>query len=199
MPALNMAIRKLPWVRRSQRHGVWYIPWGRDSYGYEGALLALRLLATIDIGILLRYLDKRAFVQSTLAPPASRSDDQPTARPSFQHKLPAETAAWQLSRENQQALNRYVEQIKLKAYSASTVRTYRNEFIELLYLLKNKPVHTLTTVELRRYVVYCFEKLKLKETTLHSRINALKFYFEQVLGVKSFFGKSPGQKAFAVA
>jgi integrase/recombinase XerD len=79
----------------------------------------------------------------------------------------------------------------LKAYSPSTIQTYRNEFLQLLKLLKQKPVSELTSGELRRYFLYCFEKLKLTENTLHSRINAIKFYFEQVLGRERFFWEIP--------
>ena len=43
-------------------------------------------------------------------------------------------------------------------------------------------------------MVYCYEKLKLTENTLHSRINALKFYFEQVLGRNKFFWELPRPK-----
>jgi len=41
---------------------------------------------------------------------------------------------------------------------------------------------------------YCAEKLKLSENTLHSKINALKFYYEQVLGREKFFGKYQGRR-----
>lgn len=45
-----------------------------------------------------------------------------------------------LSKENLLALGKFLEQLKLKAYSPSTIRTYRNEFLQLLQLLKkNRP------------------------------------------------------------
>jgi len=43
-------------------------------------------------------------------------------------------------------------------------------------------------------LIYCFEKLHLSENTLHSRINAIKFYFEQVLGKEKFFWEIPRPK-----
>jgi integrase/recombinase XerD len=63
-----------------------------------------------------------------------------------------------------------------------------------LQLLKNKPVNDLTPDDLRRYFLFCFEKLRLTENTLHSRINAIKFYFEQVLGREKFFWEIPRPK-----
>ncbi len=95
---------------------------------------------------------------------------------------------------NQPALLRLIETLQLKAYSPSTVRTYRNEFAQLLYVLKNSPVDELTPSRLRDYFLYCLNTLKLSENTLHSRINAIKFYFEQVLKRERFFFEIPRPK-----
>ena len=102
--------------------------------------------------------------------------------------------AWGLSADNLKALNTFVQQLKLKAYSTSTIRTYRKEFLQLLVLLKNKSVNKLTPDDLRRYMVYALGKQGIKENTAHSRLNALKFYFEQVLGREKFFWEVPRPK-----
>ena len=61
--------------------------------------------------------------------------------------------------------------------------------VELLKITQiQKPEH------LKRYLVYCYEKLRLKENTLHSRINAMKFYYEQVLKREKFFWEIPMPK-----
>ncbi len=97
---------------------------------------------------------------------------------------------------NQPALQRYVE--TLKAYSQSTLRTYRNEFAQLLYVLKAVSVDTLDAERLRSYFLYCSNTLKLTENTLHSRINAVKFYFEQVLHREHFFVDIPRPKKASI-
>lgn len=61
----------------------------------------------------------------------------------------------------------------LKAYSKSTIKTYLNEISQFLYRLGNIPADDLKAEHLKKYLVFCFEKLKLSENTLHSRINAL--------------------------
>lgn len=86
------------------------------------------------------------------------------------------------------------QRLKLKAYSPSTIKTYLNEMSQLLQAIKNIPADSLAPEHLKRYLVYCFEKLQLKENTLHSRINALKFYYEQVLGREKFFWEIPRPK-----
>ena len=42
--------------------------------------------------------------------------------------------------------------------------------------------------------MYCYEKLRLTENTLHSRINAVKFYYEKVLKREKFFWEIPRPK-----
>jgi integrase/recombinase XerD len=95
---------------------------------------------------------------------------------------------------NQPALEKLIGTLQLKAYSPSTLRTYRNEFAQLLYVLKTTPVDSLDAERLRSYFLYCVNTLKLSENTLHSRINAVKFYFEQVLHRERFFMDIPRPK-----
>ena len=96
---------------------------------------------------------------------------------------------------NLDALKRMHDLLLLKSYSPSTVRTYCVEFSQLLYLLKDTHVDTLTPERLRSYLLYCATTLKLSENLIHSRMNAIKFYFEQVLRrEKVFFYEIPRPK-----
>ena len=111
--------------------------------------------AAIDSSALKAYLQKRKQAVAAAAPLAVNK---------AKTMLNLISPAWKLSKENLIALEKFMEQLKLKAYSPSTLRTYRNEFIQLLQLIKKKPVNELTTDELRRYFVYCFEKLQRQKT-----------------------------------
>ena len=97
------------------------------------------------------------------------------------------TVISQIHPVNQAALKRMHELLLLKAYSPNTIRTYCIEFAQLLYILKETSVNTLTPERLRSYLLYCTTKLKLSENVIHSRMNAIKFYFEQVLRRDKFF------------
>lgn len=99
-----------------------------------------------------------------------------------------------ISAVNQHVLPAMRERLLLKAYSESTIRTYLSEMAQLLGLLKDNQADSLTPDRLKRYLVFCYEKLRLKENTLHSRINAMKFYYEQVLGRAKFFWEIPRPK-----
>ena len=179
---LDMAIRKLKGVRWSQTNKFWYLPLNRQSH--RAIVSALQPLATIDETLLKTYVQKKRAVASTIVSASKTKQNSVFLQP-----LPA--IVW---KPNVESLRRFIEQLKLKAYSASTIKTYHNEFLQLLQLLKKKAVNDLTPEDLRRYFVYCFEKLKLSENTLHSRINAIKFYFEQVLKKEKFFWEIPRPK-----
>lgn len=95
---------------------------------------------------------------------------------------------------NQPELTRFIEQIQLKGYSINTLKTYRNEFGIFLHYLKESPAINCTTEDLRQYLLYCINDLKLSEATIHSRINAIKFYYEQVLKRERFMMEIPRPK-----
>jgi integrase/recombinase XerD len=82
----------------------------------------------------------------------------------------------------------------LKGYSNSTIKTYRNDFVQLLVALKETAVSNLMPEQLTKYMLYCTNTLKLSENTLHSRLNAIKFYVEQVLHKEKFFYEIPRPK-----
>jgi site-specific recombinase XerD len=109
------------------------------------------------------------------------------------HQTTNKTALLNISENNQQELKKYLHQLQLKAYSPSTIRTYRIEFAQLLQTLKNIPVQNLEPQHIQRYLLYCI-KNGLTENSIHSRLNALKFYFEQVLHREKFFFEIPRPK-----
>jgi len=95
---------------------------------------------------------------------------------------------------NQRSLKNFVEFLELSAYSHHTIRTYVNEFVQLLSILKEISVDMLDSKRLKSYFLYCLRTLNLSENTLHSRMNAVKFYFEQVLRQPGFFLEIPRPK-----
>jgi hypothetical protein len=161
-PSINRIIRNELHAKWSGSNKCWYIP--LENAAYHHLKTVLRDKATIDNRQLRDYLVNR------------KQDKPPATIPSNPVKkhLPAsfKKATPAGSVENIHSVNAHIlpameQQLKLKAYSASTIRTYLNEIRPLLLLLRNKPADTLTTEELKRYLQYCFEKLKLSENTLH--------------------------------
>ena len=99
-----------------------------------------------------------------------------------------------LSKENREALQQFGTHLVLKGYSKSTIRTYENEFRQFLQMIKDNRAKDFSVSRLKAYFEYCYSKLKLSENTMHSRINAMKFYYEQVLGREKFFWEIPRPK-----
>jgi len=85
-------------------------------------------------------------------------------------------------------------QLELKAYSKNTIRMYLAEFTHLLLLLKLYPVEKLTPKRLKDYFLYCVQKEKMSEQKMNGKINAIKFYFEQVLHRPKMFFDIPRPK-----
>ena len=95
---------------------------------------------------------------------------------------------------NKNALADMQQHLELKAYSKSTISTYRAELTQFLISIKHFDAKQFTVERIKDYLQYCLTTLKLSEATLHSRINALKFYYEQVLGYEKFFFDIPRPK-----
>ena len=99
----------------------------------------------------------------------------------MEEKVIGKEAITRIHEINKSNFQNYVDLLYLKGYSTNTIRTYTVEFSQLLYLLKEKNINELTTEQLKSYLLYCLQTLKLSENQVHNRINAIKFYFEKVL------------------
>ncbi|RPD43650.1 tyrosine-type recombinase/integrase [Paracnuella aquatica] len=180
--AITHQIKIIKGAKWSRTNVCWYLPLTKSHY--QELVRNTAHLAKIDTNALRQYLEQRKV--RLPSPPSDKTTQKFTT-----NTQASRLAAAPLSTQNLQALNRFVEELKLKGYSSSTIRTYRGELLQLLQLLKQKPVNELTPDDLRRYMVYAMEKQGISENTAHSRLNALKFYFEQVLGQEKFFWQIP--------
>jgi len=179
--AINKLVKALPGVRWSQTHKAWHIP--LNEAAYKAAQELLRPVAELDISILSAYLHKRKAVQQT----------QPAEKPA--ELTPKQVAVYgKISSHNLAELEKMVLLLKGKAYSMSSITTYRSEMMQLLRVLGNRPVDALSPAQLQRYMVYAMEQEGISENTAHSRLNALKFYYEQVLVKEKFFFDIPRPK-----
>jgi integrase/recombinase XerD len=86
-----------------------------------------------------------------------------------------------ISLVNQPALQAMQSKMIRNGLSPSTIKTYTLEFAQLLYIIKDVNVNLLSRQKVEDYFLYCYKQLKLSENSMHSRINAVKYYFEQVL------------------
>jgi integrase/recombinase XerD len=179
---LNILTRKEAGATWSQTKKCWYIPLDRKAF--EKLNSALKEYAVINTTELKKYLEEKKIREGEPKPLVLKKDVINTSR-----QFPSA-----ISPVNKHVLPAMKQLLKLKAFSPSTIKTYLNEMGQLLQAIKDIPADELKPEHLKRYLVYCYEKLGLKENTLHSRINAMKFYYEQVLKREKFFWAIPRPK-----
>ena len=186
---LLIRVRKLEGVRWSQTMKCWYVP---DTAHYRQKF---KMPSRAAVGVFHQqptYADVNVLVGSSERDPAI----SPThAAVGVLHQQPAlPTLHTNLCAENQEALRLFHQQLILKSYSPSTIRTYENELMQLLQKIGKVPAHKLTVADIKRYMAHCMEVDGIGENTAHSRLNALKFYYEQVLKKEKFFWEIPRPK-----
>lgn len=99
-----------------------------------------------------------------------------------------------LCTENIEALCKFQQILLLKGYSKSTLKTYKGEFHLLLRIAGMKPVVALSKDQLHSYLLWLLLKKQYKEAQMHSAINAIKFYYEKVLGQPQLVFNMPRPK-----
>jgi integrase/recombinase XerD len=205
-PSLNTIIRKQATAKWSQTKKCWYIPYTQKHYSL--LQIALKEKAILNTDALKKYAEERK--EKKAAKPQTASPLTPVrtgtggplpwrGEPSIQYlsKLVPEAKSTTLNSNtgiNKHILPAMKQQLVLKAYSPSTIKTYLNEIAVFLKAIKQHPADEFTVERLKNYLQYCHETLKLTENTLHSRMNALKFYYEQVLNKEKFFWEVPRPK-----
>ncbi|MFN4285053.1 MAG: tyrosine-type recombinase/integrase [Lacibacter sp.] len=164
---LNQRVRSLTGARWSRTRRAWLLPdtpENRLQYGLQNATTVTLHTAPL------------------VPPPPANSPTPPPEAPAG------------LLPENRQQYEKYVQHLQLKGYSPATIKTYRNEFMQLLKYLGATPVQQCTPEQLRQYMLHILQNEKLSEHTAHSRLNAFKFYFEKMLGHERFFWEIPRPK-----
>ena len=187
--ALNLRIRLLPGVRWSKTQKQWHLPLTEENY--REVCTALDGFANIESSAVHDY-----FARQPKAAPGANVKSPVTAitTPIIRYKNPADHSSLRIGATNAHVMALFKRELVLKAYSASTIRTYSNEMMQFLSAIKNNSADDFDSNRIKNYLLYCFEKLRLSENTVHSRMNALKFYYEQVLRREKFFWEIPRPK-----
>jgi len=86
------------------------------------------------------------------------------------------------------------ELLVLRGYSEHTLRNYLQEFYQFLMAIKQQDADNFDQKRIAGYILYCIQSLKLKESTIYNRINAIRFYYESVLGRDGYMVKFPRPK-----
>ena len=177
---LQQAVKKIKGVKWNSAAARWHIACTKESF--DALCSSVAGVADVDKKLLSMQLNKIKKLKQTLS---GKQETPP---------LKSRVILQNISHYNLQLLQTAMELLQLKGYSTSTQKTYRNEVAVFLQTLKNIKADSLVTEDIRKYIHNCIHKQQLSENTIHSRLNALKFVYEQVLGHERFFVEIPRPK-----
>lgn len=183
-PALESKFRNALPIRWSRTNGCWYVD---DTAKNLAAAYAVLKDAGLRYELIASSAEGVTQTSDHHREPGKTENTGASAAP-FQHtaSLP--------SRCNDEELQLFRREMILCGYSKSTMRTYEHEFVQFLHAVHPHAARDFSPDRIKDYFQYCHETLRLSEHTIHSRINALKFYYERVLGREKFFFSIPRPK-----
>ena len=196
---INTLIRKQANAKWSQSNKCWYVPLSKENY--NKLFFALKGKAEIEQSALHKYLaDKKKSAAAKQVSFSAKPDTQSLVNDTKEVKRKTQTKPGAPNKNilihpaNVHVIPAMQQVLVLKSYSVSTIKTYLNEVGIFLRTIQHHPADLFTTQRIKDYLHYCADKLKLTENTLHSRMNALKFYYEQVLKKEKIFWDIPRPK-----
>ncbi len=189
---LNTKIKTVKGAAWSRTHKCWHIPYKVKAY--EQALSLLEGFGEIDIEQLKQYQEEKFAVKLTLTAPPILDERMLPVQPARPVGKKIGENRTEISAVNRALLEQTRGQLQLKAYSSSTIKTYLNELSVFFSILGGADASAMKISRVKDYLLYCINVLQLKENTIHSRLNALKFFYEKVLGKEKFFVDIPRPK-----
>ena len=141
--ALNHCFQKKAGAKWSKTNKGWYIPCTEKNY--ELLAKILKGIAILEVIELKKYLlEKKNKKIVAPIPAANKTETKPETEKTHAIQLkplPQSSFIHRLSKENVEALQKFNQQLLLKSYSSSTIKTYSNEFMQFLQLIKDISAH----------------------------------------------------------
>lgn len=151
-------VKAIPGATFSRTMKCWYSPEGSCTIG--DIIHAFKGKARVDITALKKFPTKEGQTGNVTI---YRQPHRPTVH-------------------QQAALQAMQQKLKLKGYSANTQKTYLTQLKDFIRFFPDSRPEELSEDEIRHYLLYLIEKRKVGISTQNTAINAIKFYFERVLG-----------------
>ncbi|MEO0897173.1 MAG: tyrosine-type recombinase/integrase [Bacteroidota bacterium] len=92
-----------------------------------------------------------------------------------------------LPESHETALLQLSQQIILKRYSYRTLKVYKSQFREFLSYFSKQQIDALPKSAIKAYLMLKIKEKNWSESTQNQAVNAIKFYYEQVLGQERQF------------
>ncbi len=87
----------------------------------------------------------------------------------------------------------YITTLKLMNYNEATIKTYRQYFQQFVKFFEDKKLEEISFDEIRQYILYLVEEKKYSASSQNNAINAIKFYYNNVINkpIDDFFIPRP--------
>jgi len=181
---IDYAVRSIKGIKWTQTYKCWYLPLSKNSF--ETVKIKLKDLGTLEYSALKAWLEKRNKIIAIKKQTSSLPETIRIKKPTLE--------GFTISAENMFLLDQTINTLKLKAYANNTIELYRGEILQLMRLLKDRSLASLTPNQIKSYLLWLLQTRKCSETKVHSTLNALKFCFEQVLYKPKIFIEIPRPK-----
>jgi integrase/recombinase XerD len=142
-------------ARWSQTMRCWYIP--ENDFNLGSFFTAMNPMA---------FIDYSAVIQNTHLQPKNDRPKPPKKITNANIVLP----------------KGYLEQLQQKRYSENTVKTYIHYFKNFIANFSDRELSHITKEEINEYILRLINERNISPSQQNQRINAIKFYFEKVLG-----------------
>lgn len=84
-------------------------------------------------------------------------------------------------RDNQlKLIDAFTGIMKIRNYSESSIRTYKNHLLLFLTFFSNKEIQNLSEEDLRKYILFCVEVKKYSLSSLKHQVFSIKLFYESV-------------------
>jgi integrase/recombinase XerD len=147
---LNHYFQKEAGAKWSRTNKCWYVPCSEKHYELLAKSLSGKALLQVD-ELKKYFLERKKQGTAKVKQVSLPVIKQAVQKTGVQYiKQPAA-----ISKENKEALEKFTQQLVLKSYSPSTIKTYTNEFTQLLQLIKDKPANEFNVQRIKDYLQYC--------------------------------------------
>jgi len=181
---IDYAVRSVKGIKWTQTYKCWYLPLSKISF--ETIKFKLENLGTLEYSALKAYLEKRNKIVAIKKQSSPLPETMTVKKPTLE--------GFTISAENMLLLDQTVKTLKLKAYANNTIELYRGEILQLMRLLKDKPLASMGSNQIKSYLLWLLQERKCSESKVHTTLNSLKFCFEQVLHKPKIFITIPRPK-----
>ena len=183
---LNKIIRAVKGATWSQTKKQWHFDVSKEAVSAISKKISV--LAELDTGELRKQLLKRKEMVT------ANSGGLVSVSPPHNTFKQGKIVPLAISDYNLEQVTLLVKTLHLKAYSPNTIALYRGELLHLVRLLRGKKIDSLTQNQIKSYLLWLLQTKKYSEAKVHTAINSLKFYFEQVLYKPKMFIAIPRPK-----